>query len=228
MPPSPATVASPSRSHLVPKQKKEGECLVLDPPRGTSSTSTVNASFSPTPYSAGSACDVVQLTVHIRLDCIWFKRNYEAIVMVVEVTSRLLSTHRLRTSYFVWDGSFYQQTDGVAMGSPLSPVVANLFMEQFESLAIETAVDKHTVWWRYVDDTFVVWPHGRYKLGRFLEHLNGVHPNIQFTMEPEDNGFNRDRARATTGVFRTPTHTDSYLHNQSNHHPGQKNTMVCT
>ncbi|GJQ66633.1 hypothetical protein Trydic_g4603 [Trypoxylus dichotomus] len=84
----------------------------------------------------------------------------------------------LRTSYFVWDGSFYKQTDGVAMGSLLSPVVANLFMEQFESLAIETAVDKPTVWWRYVDDTFVVWPHGRDKLERFLEHLNGVHPNI--------------------------------------------------
>ncbi|GJQ86424.1 hypothetical protein Trydic_g10332 [Trypoxylus dichotomus] len=54
----------------------------------------------------------------------------------------------LRTSYFEWDGSFYEQTDGVAMGSPLSPVVANLFMEQFEGLAIETAVNKSTVWWR--------------------------------------------------------------------------------
>ncbi|GJQ68923.1 hypothetical protein Trydic_g6111 [Trypoxylus dichotomus] len=41
----------------------------------------------------------------------------------------------LRTSYFVWDGSFYEQTDGVAMGSLLSPLVANLFMEQFESLS---------------------------------------------------------------------------------------------
>ncbi|GJQ73120.1 hypothetical protein Trydic_g1748 [Trypoxylus dichotomus] len=41
--------------------------------------------------------------------------------------------------------SFYEQTDGVAMESPLSPVVANLFVEQFKSLAIETAVDKPTV-----------------------------------------------------------------------------------
>ncbi|GJQ70462.1 hypothetical protein Trydic_g22875 [Trypoxylus dichotomus] len=94
-----------------------------------------------------------------------------------------LFKHCLRTSYFVWDGSFYEQTDGVAMDSPLSPVVANLFMEQFESLAIETAVDKPTVWWRYVEDTFVICPYGRDKLDRFLEHLNGAHPNIQFTMD---------------------------------------------
>ncbi|GJQ73972.1 hypothetical protein Trydic_g18902 [Trypoxylus dichotomus] len=99
-----------------------------------------------------------------------------------------LFKHCLRTSYFVWDGSFYEQTDRVAMGSPLSPVVANLFMEQFESLAVETAADKPTVWWRYLDDTFVIWPHGRDKLDRFLEHLNGVYPNIQLTMELEHNG----------------------------------------
>ncbi|GJQ74695.1 hypothetical protein Trydic_g21546 [Trypoxylus dichotomus] len=109
-------------------------------------------------------------------------------------------------------------------------------MEQFESPAIETAVDKPTVWWRYVDDTFVVWPHGRDGLDRFLEHLNRVHPSIQFTMELEHNGelpfldvrVNRAQARATTSVFREPTHTDRYLHNQSNHHPGQKNTVMRT
>ncbi|GJQ74604.1 hypothetical protein Trydic_g21461 [Trypoxylus dichotomus] len=121
------------------------------------------------------------------------------------------------------------------MGSP-SLVVANLFMEQFYSLAIETAVEKPMVWWRYVDDTFVVWPQGRDKLERFLEHLNGVHPNIQLTMELEHNGelpfldvrSNRDQARATTSVLRKPTHTDRYLHNYSNHYPGQKNTVVRT
>ncbi|GJQ72989.1 hypothetical protein Trydic_g1626 [Trypoxylus dichotomus] len=143
-----------------------------------------------------------------------------------------LFKHCLRTSYFVWDGSFYEQTDGVAMDSPLSLVVANLFIEQFESLAIETAVNKPRVWWRYVDDTFVVWPHGSDKLDRFLEHLNGVHPKIQFTMElTVDVRVNRNQARVTTSVqtvFRKPTHTDRYLHNQSNYHPGLKNTVVRT
>ncbi|GJQ82604.1 hypothetical protein Trydic_g19628 [Trypoxylus dichotomus] len=58
-----------------------------------------------------------------------------------------LSKHCLTTSYFVWNSSFYEQTDGVATGSQLNPVVANLFMERFESLTIERAVDKPTVRW---------------------------------------------------------------------------------
>ncbi|KAG8236204.1 hypothetical protein J437_LFUL016712 [Ladona fulva] len=52
------------------------------------------------------------------------------------------------------------QEQGVAMGSPLSPAVANLFMEQFEEKALNAAKKKPKCYFRYVDDTFVVWPHG--------------------------------------------------------------------
>ena len=40
-------------------------------------------------------------------------------------------------------------------------------------------------WVRYVDDTFVVWSHGEEELGRFLLHINSIHPQIQFAMETE-------------------------------------------
>jgi hypothetical protein len=36
------------------------------------------------------------------------------------------------STYFCIDGQFYEQTDGVVMGSTLSPVIANFFMEDFE------------------------------------------------------------------------------------------------
>jgi hypothetical protein len=36
-----------------------------------------------------------------------------------------LFRHTLTTSYFTVNGQFYGQTDGVAMGSPLSPIIAN-------------------------------------------------------------------------------------------------------
>ncbi|GJQ78954.1 hypothetical protein Trydic_g120 [Trypoxylus dichotomus] len=44
------------------------------------------------------------------------------------------------------------------MGS-LAPVIANFYMEFLESRALDTAVQKPLCWYRYVDDTFVVWRH---------------------------------------------------------------------
>jgi hypothetical protein len=43
----------------------------------------------------------------------------------------------LTTSYFTFNGQFYGQTDDVAMGSPLSPVIANFYMEDYEKAALE-------------------------------------------------------------------------------------------
>jgi hypothetical protein len=61
-------------------------------------------------------------------------------------------------------------------------------MEDFEKNAIEQAIYKPICWFRYVDDTFVIWPHGQEKLEDFLNHLNGFHNKIQFTMEKEEKG----------------------------------------
>jgi len=44
------------------------------------------------------------------------------------------------------------------MGSSLSPVIANFFMENFEKRTIDKATHKPVYWFRYVDDTFVIWP----------------------------------------------------------------------
>ena len=43
----------------------------------------------------------------------------------------------LTNTYFIFQGQMYEQKEGTAMGSPVSPIVANLFMEDFEAKAIE-------------------------------------------------------------------------------------------
>ena len=49
----------------------------------------------------------------------------------------------LNMNYFIYDGAYYQQTHGAAMGSPLSPLVANCYMEQFEKVVISIAPHPH-------------------------------------------------------------------------------------
>ena len=44
----------------------------------------------------------------------------------------------LKSTSFVFQGQYYQQMEGAAMGSPLSPIVANIFMEKFEKEALDT------------------------------------------------------------------------------------------
>ena len=92
----------------------------------------------------------------------------------------------MTTTYFQFNDSFYEQTDGAAMGSPLSPILANIYMEFFEELAISMATKKPSIWLLYVDDTFVTCKHGEDNLKSFLGHLNSIKTSIQFTMEEEE------------------------------------------
>jgi hypothetical protein len=99
-----------------------------------------------------------------------------------------LFRHILTTSYFTFNGQFYGQTDGVAMGSLLSPVIANFYMEDYEKAALELDPLKPRCWFRYIDDTFVIWLHGTDKLKDFPLHLNTIHQTSQFIMETKSEG----------------------------------------
>ena len=61
-----------------------------------------------------------------------------------------------KKSSFVFDGQYYDQIDGVAMGSPLGPVLANIFMCNFEEKWVMKNINRPSIWFRYVDDTFTL------------------------------------------------------------------------
>ena len=90
-------------------------------------------------------------------------------------------------THFLFKGKFYDQIDGVAMGSPLAPILANLFMGHFEKECLSNYDGVLPSYYtRYVDDIFSVFnSHDEAK--RYFSYLNSRHPNVKFTMETEVN-----------------------------------------
>ena len=65
----------------------------------------------------------------------------------------LLLEFCLKNTYFSFQDQFYEQVEGAAMGSPVSPIVVNLYMKYLEWKALSTAPTPPRFWCRYVDDT---------------------------------------------------------------------------
>ena len=92
-------------------------------------------------------------------------------------------------SHFSFNGIIYDQVDGVAMGSPLGPVLANVFMGFHENnWILNYSNDKKPLYYaRYVDDIFCLF-HDEKDSEMFLNYLNDQHNNIKFTIEKETEG----------------------------------------
>ena len=131
----------------------------------------------------------------------------------------------LTTTAFQFNGTVYKQLDGVAMGLPISPVIADIFMEHFEDSTFKNYPLPPRIWHRFVDDVIAV---VRKKSSQsLLDHLNDQHARIKFTMEEENGGslpfmdvrFSRQlRGEITREVYQKPTHTNRYVQFNS-HHP---------
>ena len=92
----------------------------------------------------------------------------------------------LSNNYFMFNDKIYKQIHGYAMGSPVSPVVANLCMEDIEESAIIASTVPPKVWKRYVDDSFCIIK--KDEIPTFHNTLNSMDPHISFTIEQENNG----------------------------------------
>ena len=156
---------------------------------------------------------------------------------VMEVSDIILQLEFcLKNTYFSFQDQFYEQVEGAAMGSPVRPIVSNIYMEYLEQKDLSTAPTPPRFWCRYVDDTFVI--HKEVNKQGFLQHINSVDPAIKFTVEDnkEDGSIPfldtivKPEADGTLSftVHRKPTHTDQYLQWDSHHHLSAKFSVIHT
>ena len=101
----------------------------------------------------------------------------------------------------------------------------DLASNNFEEMALGSTSLKPSMWLRYIDDTFILWPHQE-NVQILLDHLNSIWPSIQFAMEKEqDNKLPFLDVLVTcteqgfrSSVYRKPTFTGQYF-NFNSHHP---------
>ena len=142
----------------------------------------------------------------------------------------------LKKNFFIFNGVLYHQKTGVAMGSPISPTLAVVFMDRIESTFLTSRVLKPLLYRRYIDDVFLVWTEGEEALHHFLEDYNHMHPNIKFTWDISRESVNFldltiFRGRHFDGhlsfkPYSKPTSRHLYIQRDSHHPPATKRGVI--
>ena len=162
-------------------------------------------------------------TIEICVDKLYTRRN-----MKIKGLSRIQFKNLLelatKESLFIFDGICYSQTDGVAMGSPLGPTLANIFLTHYEEIWLSKCPNqfKPKYYRRYVDDIFILFEDSN-QVNKFEKFMNSRHKNINFTKEIEtdnclsflDIRIERKVDKFETSIFRKPTFSGVYLNFKS-------------
>jgi hypothetical protein len=136
-------------------------------------------------------------------------------------------------NYFKFRENIFEQPEGLAMGSPLSPLLADIYMDNLEKelfSSVNSLLKNVGGWYRYVDDILCVWTGSERQLDTFLHLLNSLDSSIKFTMERESNGslnfldltISKECDKFNFSIFRKETYTDQIIHASSRHHFSQK------
>ena len=88
-----------------------------------------------------------------------------------------------KESFFTFNNKYYKQLDGAAMGSPLVSTLVNIFMSSFESMW-----HSRLFYRRCADDIFALFCYPDHA-EKFKEYLSCKYPNINFSIEKEEDGF---------------------------------------
>ena len=128
--------------------------------------------------------------------------------------------------FFSFNNKLYKQRDGLAMGSCLSPFLADLFMDHLENNFILTNNNSEIIhWFRYVDDCLCILNCDAHGAENLLNKLNNIHPKISFTLEVESNQkinfldltITKTFEKLEFSIYRKPTQTDHLIPYHSNH-----------
>jgi len=110
----------------------------------------------------------------------------------------------LSSTYFTFDNNIYKQVYGTPMGSPLSPIVADIVMQDLETQCINNFDFQFTFYFRYVDDVILAAP--KDKIDIILKSFNNYHERLKFTVE-----YEKDRSLSFLDLLITVSNNSIYI-----------------
>jgi hypothetical protein len=138
----------------------------------------------------------------------------------------------LNQNYLSFQEQIYKPNKGVAMGSPISGTITEVFLQTLEKHVIKQLMDNRTFtfYTRHVDDIFLIFDTTKKNPDDFLQHINNIHNNIQLNPTHESDNKNnfldltitRETNHHSINIYRKPTTTDTTIHFLSNHPPERK------
>jgi len=138
----------------------------------------------------------------------------------------------LESTFFVFDNKIYKQIFGTPMGSPLSPIVADLVLQDLETNVFNKLPSSLPLYYRYVDDILLASPVDQ--LYKIQEVFNSIHERLQFTLEiSTDNKINFldvtiiiKNQKILFDRYEKPTSTGRYINYYSQHPWSQKQGII--
>jgi len=149
--------------------------------------------------------------------CLHLPRTRQCVKCQQRIDFETLLRTATSDTHFTFDNKMYVQHNGVAMGAPLAPVMADIFMVHLETTLMDRLIQQGVCeWYRYVDDTFVL-VNSITDVVNILAILNDFHASIKFTHKAEsDNKLEfldvqvirqSEQQCFETTIYRKPTFT---------------------
>jgi hypothetical protein len=138
----------------------------------------------------------------------------------------------MEQNYFRFNNKFYIQKKGLPMGSSLSPIMAEIYMNELENNVMNSSMYKNNIkkWVRYVDDILIIWEDENKQIDKFMEELNGIEMGIQFKEEIggekiaylDLNIMITEGKKFEVDIYRKSTYSDAVIPYDSFHPVGYK------
>ena len=141
----------------------------------------------------------------------------------------------INQNYFEHENDWFQPEKGIAMGSPISSIIAEIYLQHIEQTYIKHWIEsKEIIYYkRYVDDILIIYDINHTNEQKISQYINKIDENLQFKPTIEERNkisyldltIHRNNNSLDLSIYRKPTSTDICIHYLSNH-PNEHKTAA--